>query len=309
MSLKENSENNNKDKMYENQILNISVNNKRKVNKNVISNIIKELKPKNIKNKFFENKNSEKNISEKYKLIKKEIKKEKIDFPKSSIFKLINRTKTFNADKLDLPKEELNSELMSKFPKNLKNLNQSRRNNIIKNMQTLDFDDRENDINESKNIQNLMFNTIENDNFQKDKKDKNIEDIKDHTKNIPMHSYHYRNYMKSKIKKEKETDGNKGKNKNNENSKTIVINNNININFNNKIEHSNIYQSNKNENINKQINYNNRGTIENANIDNKNGYNNNIPSGLHRIPFYKKNSGNNRNYLSRAISKETKTDN
>ena len=119
------------------------------VNKNVISNIIKELKPKNIKNKFVENKNSEKNISEKYKLIKKEIKKEKIDFPKSSIFKLINRTKTFNADKLDLPKEELNSELMSKFPKNLKNLNQSRRNNIIKNMQTLDFDDRENDINES----------------------------------------------------------------------------------------------------------------------------------------------------------------
>ena len=309
LSLKENSENNNKDKMYENQILNISVNNKRKVNKNVISNIIKELKPKNIKNKFVENKNSEKNISEKYKLIKKEIKKEKIDFPKSSIFKLINRTKTFNADKLDLPKEELNSELMSKFPKNLKNLNQSRRNNIIKNMQTLDFDDRENDINESKNIQNLMFNTIENDNFQKDKKDKNIEDIKDHTKNIPMHSYHYRNYMKSKIKKEKETDGNKSKNKNNENSKTIVINNNININFNNKIEHSNIYQSNKNENINKQINYNNRGTIENANIDNKNGYNNNIPSGLHRIPFYKKNSGNNINFYSRGNSKETKVDN
>ena len=305
---KENSENNNKDKIYENQTLNVSINNKRKMNKNVISNIIRELKPKNIKNKNIDNKNSEKNISENYKIIQKELKKEKIEFPKSSIFKLLNRTKTLNIDKLDLSKEEQNSELMSKLPKNFNNSNQEKRINIIKNTQTLDFENQENDINESKNIQKLMFNTIDKDNFQNDKKDKNIEEITNNTKNLSLHNYHYRNYMKNKIKKENEKGLNKSKNKKNENSKTIVINNNININFNNKIEHSNIYQSNKNENINTQINYNTRRTIENTNIDKKDRYNN-IPLGLHRMNFYKKNSGNNRNYLSRAISKETKTDN
>ena len=305
---KENSENNNKDKIYENQTLNVSINNKRKMNKNIISNIIRELKPKNIKNKNIDNKNSEKNISEKYKIIQKELKKEKIEFPKSSIFKLLNRTKTLNVDKLDLSKEEQNSELMSKLPKNLNNSNQEKRINIIKNTQTLDFENQVNDINESKNIQKLMFNTIDKDNFQNDQKDKNIEEITNNTKNLSLHNYHYRNYMKNKIKKENEKGLNKSKNKKNENSKTIVINNNININFNNKIEHSNIYQSNKNENINTQINYNTRRTIENINIDKKDRYNN-IPLGLHRMNFYKKNSGNNRNYLSRAISKETKTDN
>ena len=302
---KENSENNNKDKIYENQTLNVSINNKRKMNKNIISNIIRELIPKNIKNKNIDNKNSEKNISEKYKIIQKELKKEKIEFPKSSIFKLLNRTKTLNVDKLDLSKEEQNSELMSKLPKNLNNSNQEKKINIIKNTQTLDFENQVNDINESKNIQKLMFNTIDKDNFQNDKKDKNIEEITNNTKNLSLHNYHYRNYMKNKIKKENEKGLNKSKNKKNENSKTIVINNNININFNNKIEHSNIYQSNKNENIN---NYNTRRTIENINIDKKDRYNN-IPLGLHRMNFYKKNSGNNRNYLSRAISKETKTDN
>ena len=305
---KENSENNNKDKIYENQTLNVSINNKRKMNKNIISNIIRELKPKNIKNKNIDNKNSEKNISEKYKIIQKELKKEKIEFPKSSIFKLLNRTKTLNVDKLDLSKEEQNSELMSKLPKNLNNSNQEKRINIIKNTQTLDFENQVNDINESKNIQKLMFNTIDKDNFQNDKKDKNIEEITNNTKNLSLHNYHYRNYMKNKIKKENEKGLGKSKNKKKENSKTIVINNNININFNNKIEHSNIYQSNKNENINTQINYNTRRTIENINIDKKDRYNN-IPLGLHRMNFYKKNSGNNRNYLSRAISKETKTDN
>ena len=167
---------------------------------------------------------------------------------------------------------------------------------------------------EPNNLQKMIFNTIDNTNSG-DKKE-----INNNVKNSAIHGYHYRNYMKNKIRKEKETDINKTKNKNNnnDNSKTIVINNNININFNNKIDHSNTYNIKKNENINKQIktkindneeflnkiinnrnnNKNNKiyeakGTIEYTNVEKKISHNN-LSSLVHRIPFYKKSFRNNK---------------
>ena len=311
LPLKQNSEhssiNNNKDKIYENQILNKYGNSKKDMNKNTTSNfIIKELKTKSITTKYINVKNSENNIPGKNKISQKDFKKEKINFPKSSIFKLINRTKTLNVNKLDLSKQELNSALVSKFTKNINNYNsnQNKQNKILKNIQTLDFNNQENSIIEQKNIQKVLFNTINNNNFN-DKKEKNLEDINNNIKDSATQSYHYKNYMKNII--QKETNSNKTKNKNisNDNSKTIVINNNININFNNKIDNSNIYQGNKNENINKQINYHSKGTIECTNVNKKNGLNNNnnISSLLHRLPFYKKNLANNKNAFFEDNSK------
>ena len=306
---KDNSEINiiNKEKIYENQILKKYGNNNKNVDKNANSNkILKEFKTKAIKNKFFENKNTEKNFPENNKI--------KINFPKSSIFKLMNRTKTLNMNKLGFSKEELSSDLMNKFSKNITNYNskQNNRNKKIKVLQSLDHINQENIIPKQKNIQNTRFSTIDNNNNNfNDKKEKNIIKINDNIKNSSIHGYHYKNYMKNKIKKEKEPDSNKTKNKNisNDNSKTIVINNNININFNNKIDNSNIYRRNTNGNINKQINYHTKGNIECSNADKKNGHNNNISSLLHRIPFYKKNSGNNKNDFSGNNSKEKKIDN
>ena len=317
ISIKEIPENNNKDKIYENQIDNKNTNNnKRYINKNTTF-VIKELQTKNIRNKLLNNKKTEiKNI---------QIKNEKINFPKTSIFKLINRTKTLNTNKLDLSKEERNSDLINKFI--IRNTNNIPR---YKNMHTLDLNIQENNINESNNIQKMIFNTIDNNN-PNDKKD---------IKNSAIHGYHHRNYMKNKIKKENETDISKVKNKNmnnnnnsNNNSKTIVINNNININFNNKIDHSNTYNIKKNENINKQIKtkindneeflnkiinkrnnninsnyYPIKGTNEYNNVNKKISHNN-LSSLVHRIPFYKKNLRNNKNDLTRGNSKEITSDN
>ena len=307
ISMKENPENNNKDKIYENQIANKNIiNNKKDMNKNT-NFIIKELQTKNLRNKFNSKKTEIKNI---------QIKNEKVIFPKSSIFKLINRTKTSTTNKLDLSKEESNSDLINKFITRNTTNNIQNQNRRLKNMQTLELNNQENNNNmiEPNNLQKMIFNTIDNTNSG-DKKE-----INNNVKNSAIHGYHYRNYMKNKIRKEKETDINKTKNKNNnnDNSKTIVINNNININFNNKIDHSNTYNIKKNENINKQIktkindneeflnkiinnrnnNKNNKiyeakGTIEYTNVEKKISHNN-LSSLVHRIPFYKKSFRNNK---------------
>ena len=318
--LENNNINNNKDKIYENQIMNKNGTNKRNMNK-INTNIIKEFKPKGLRFKFINKKTFDENISDSNKICNSD----KNEFPNTSIFKLLNKTKTLNENKLNIPKEELNSDLVNNINKNINN--QNKKNKIIKNINNnIDFN-KSNNMIDTKSIPNIMFNTIDNV-TNNNKKENNIENITLPNKNV-VHSYHYRNYMKNKIKKNKEKELDKDKNKN-ENSKTIVINNNININFNNKIENSNIYPKSKNEFMKKQVTskmneskefynklinnnknisgYHTKGTIECNNI-NKDNTCNNISSLLHRIPFYKKTLENNKKKYSRDISKDIKFDN
>ena len=295
----------NKDKIYENQIVYKNEINKINMNK-VNNNVIKEINQKSLRFKYLNKRNFNENIQEQNKKLQKEIKKEYTNYPNSTIMKLINKTKRMNENKLNLSKEELNSSLINNF----KNINKNKRNKIIN---TIDINQLNNTITETKNIPNIMFNTIDND-ATNDKKEKNIEDINIPSKNT-IHGYHYRNYMKNRIKKDKDADKNK-----NENSKTIVINNNININFNNKIENSKIYP-NKNEIMKKQVttkmgdskvlfnkiiinknngDYNKRETIE---YINNNGSHNKVSSLMPRLPFYKKASEYNKNKFSKENDK------
>ena len=282
--------NHNKDKIYENQIVNKNEIKQRNINK-INNNIIKEINQKSLRFKYLNNRNTNENIQEQNKTLQK---KEYTNYPNSAIIKLINNSKRMNENKLNISKEELN----------LKNINKNKRKKI---MNTLDINQL-NNITESKNIPNIMFNTLDNDTTN-NKKEDNISN-----KNV-IHGYHYRNYMKNRIKKEKEQDKNK------ENSKTIVINNNININFNNKIENSKLYP-NKNEIMKKQVttkmadskelfnkiiinknsdDYNNkRETME---YINNNGSHNKISSLMHRLPFYKKASEYNKNKFSKDTDK------
>ena len=320
--LENNNVNNNKDKIYENQIMNKNGTNKRNMNK-INTNIIKEFKPKSLRFKYINKKTYEENNSDSNKICNSD----KNEFPNTSIFKLLNKTKTLNENKLNIPKEELNIDLLNNINKNININNQNKRNKIIKNINNnIDFN-KSNNMLDTKSIPNIMFNTI--DNATNDtKKENNMENITLPNKNV-VHSYHYRNYMKNKIKKNKEKESDKDKNKN-DNSKTIVINNNININFNNKIENSNIYPKNKNEFMKKQVtskmneskefynklinnnksisDYHTKGTIECTNA-NKDNTRNNISSLLHRIPFYKKTLENNKKKFSRDVSKDIKFDN
>ena len=328
LSRKELVENTNiKEKIYENQIANKNGINKKNVNVNKINNnIIKELKQKSLRFKYITNKGFDENVSDSNKITQSE----KNEFPNSSIFKLMNKTKTLNENKLNIPKDELNSDLMNNINKNMdvNNQIQNKRNKIMKNINNnIDFN-KSNNMIDAKKIPNIMFNTIDSE-INNNKKGNNIENITLPNKNV-IRSYHYRNYMKNKIKKNKEKESDKDKTKTNNTSKTIVINNNININFNNKIENSNIYPRNKNEIMKKQITtkmsdskefynklinnrYNNndfhsKGTIECTNVNKDNGHNN-ISSLLHRIPFYKKALENNKKKFSRDVSKDIKFDN
>ena len=308
--------NNAKEKIYENQITNKTGNNK--INgDNKIDYVIKDIKPQSIRYKYLIKKNYDnKNINNTNINNNKEIKKEKSEYPNSSIYNLINKTKTLNENKLDISKEEIDLDLVHKFKKYLYNKNKT--NKILKNNQTLQLNNTT-----EINTPNNAFNTIDNNNDKNSDSNNNNEN-----KNI-MHGYHYRNYMKSKIKKEKETD-NKIKNNINDNSKMIVINNNININFNNKIEHSR-YQNNKkdNENLpksnitdskkaynemtfNKNNKYNLRGTIDYINNDitiKEKGNNNSLFSMSHRLTFYKKSKESNTKKIARESTNYIKNNN
>ena len=313
--------NNIKKEIYDTQYLNQSINNKRNINK--FNNlIINELKPRNINYKFNDKKTSENNKI----LTEKDQKKEKTNYPNSTILKLINRTKTMNNNKLNIKKEDINSELINKLNKNMFNQNSNKRSKLIRNMNTLDFTQENNTQNDSKNISKIMFNTIDN-KIPNDTKENNntIQNSSGTNKTSSIiHNYPYRNYMKNRNKKNTDKEINVGESKK-ENSKTIVINNNININFNNKIESSNIYQSNKSEKFNSKINdkkeffqrmvnsktinnrsnnvdYNTQRNVEG--IKNNNERNKNISSLLHRFPFYKKSSGNNNKKYYDGISKD-----
>ena len=322
----ENNNINNKERIYENQIMNKNLNEKRNINNNNNILISKEMNQKSLRYKFITAKNFEENkpVSDSNKILPNEIKKEKTYYPNSKLFKLINKTKNLNENKLNLSKEEINSAFIQNFKKD------NYKNKIMKNMQILDFNKTKDNI-ETKKIPNSMFNTINNDDIKNIKNDNTIENTNDTNRNT-IHNYHYRNYMKNKIKKnkekEKERDKNKIENTNNENPKTIVINNNININFNNKIEKSNIYERDKNEigkkqattkmseskeffskiimnkNSNMNNNFHSNGTLEYKNINQDNIKNSNITSLLHRIPFYKKSSENYKNKLSRDNSQK-----
>ena len=319
--------NNLKEKIYDNQIIIQTGNNKIKVNKN-FNYVIKDPKYKSIRYKYLSKKNSEDiklNIEETNNNtnINKEIKKEKTDYPNSSIYKLINKTKTLNENKIDLSKEEIDLDLVHNFNKYL--FNKNKNSKILKNAQTLQLNNTNTEINNT----NHVFNTLENNNNNEKASPNNNNE----NKNI-IHGYHYRNYMKNRIKKKKETDNNnnKIKDKINDNSKMIVINNNININFNNKIEHSSYQRNNKDNgsiqrqntntnkiNENKKIyneltydhnKYNTRGTIDCTNSDNngdnkRSGNNNGLSSMLHRLSFYKKTLKNDKN-KSRDSSKYNK---
>ena len=312
ISQKESSENSNSNKD------NKSGNNKINMNK-INSFNINELKIKSRKYKYINIKNTSENISNlnSNRTIQSKVNKEKNDFKKSALYKLINRAKTLNENKLNLTKGELNLDLLNQPNKN----NQNKKNKILKNMNTLDLN-QDNILKDTNDTSKIMFNTIDN-NITSDKKENN--DIqKSHgsnKNNNNLHNYHYRNYMKNKIKKDKdkEIDINKTKNKNtnNENSKTIVINNNININFNNKIENSNIYQNSKTETLNNQLinkkidnkeffnnNKNTDDFNKRKNIDIKNnGRNQNISSLLHKYSFYKKTLGNDKKKLTVFLEK------
>ena len=295
---KDDLENNNniqsKDKIYENQIVNKNEINKLNLSKINNSNIIKELNPNSLRFKYLNKKNPNlyENSQDQNKTLQKEIKKEYTNYPNSTIIKLINKAKRINENKLNISKEELNTSLINNF----KSINKNKKNKIMN------------------SIEINQFNTLDN---ETNKKENNIEEMNIPNKNV-IHGYHYRNYMKNKIKKDKDNDKNKK-----ENSKTIVINNNININFNNKIENSKIYP-NKNEIMKKQVttkmadskeifnkmiinkntgDYHKRETIDyiNNNIDKT--HHNNVSSLMHRLPFYKKSSEFNKNKYSNNTNK------
>ena len=184
--------------------MNKNLNEKRNINNNN-NKTIKEMNPKSLRYKFITAKNFEENkpVSDSNKILPNEIKKEKTYYPNSKLFKLINKTKNINENKLNLSKEEINSAFIQNFKKD------NYKNKIMKNMQILDFNKTKDNI-ETKKIPNSMFNTINNDDIKNIKNDNTIENTNDTNRNT-IHNYHYRNYMKNKIKKNKEKERDKNK--------------------------------------------------------------------------------------------------
>ena len=212
-----------------------------KMDKNNKKNEIEEKgEEKIIVNKYHRSKKEDKNNIKKKDLKIKTEEKEKDEenlknsYPTSSIFKLLNRTKTINNNNLELTKEELNLELPNNYI-----YNYNKRNRILKTIRTKDHSEsREKEKNQTNIINKdilipteISYNTINTDNNNNKNNKERI-----------IHSYHHRNLFKNKIKKNMDNNDNDNDNNNNINidtnktTNTIVINNNININFNNKIE-------------------------------------------------------------------------
>ena len=155
----------------------------------------------------------------------------------SSIFKLLNRTKTINDNNAQLTKEELNLELPNNYL-----YNYNKRNRILKTIRTIDHSESQEKEKEPSIInkevllaKEISYNAINTDINNKNNENKNNDRV--------IHSYHHRNLYKNKLRKNIDDNSNNNSNKNinidtntNKTTNTIVINNNININFNNKIE-------------------------------------------------------------------------
>ena len=294
---------------------------------------------KNNLNKNIKNKNEIKNKIKELEIKGEE--KEQKNYPTSSIFKLLHKTKTLNEKNIELSKGELDLELSNKYV-----YNYNKRSKLFKTIRTINHSEskgkeiNENIINKETLIpEERVYKTINTD----------INDVKSNLNNDEwvIHSYHQRNLLKHKIKKNLE-DSNNNSNKNinidsNKTANTIVINNNININFNNKIEpfqgryvrnnilKRNITEINNNDYYNKFIinnkninshrkiiiekyydsnkynkitdkKYYNAGTIKCIDINNNmNNQNNSISSLLHKLPFYKKTLGKNRITLQESL--------
>ena len=165
----------------------------------------------------------------------------KNNYPTSSIFKLLHRTKTLtNNNDIELSKEKLNLDLSKNY---LYHYNKQKAIRTINHSESKEKNEPK-VINKDIMIpKEMSYHTITTD-FNKFNSSKNntINNINNNDRII--HSYHHRNLLKNKIRKNFDFSNQNSNNVSSKNlnletnntANTIVINNNININFNNKIE-------------------------------------------------------------------------
>ena len=243
-------------------------------------------------NKYFRNKKEEKiNVNKREIKILSETKdndKEKT-YQTSSIINLLNKTKIFkNKDNnIKLTNEELNMGITNNYFSKY-----NKRNLIIKPIRATEYSEDKDKIKNETTIEKKEIIIPKGESYKTIKTDINKSNKSNNNNNIVIHSYHYRNIYKNKIKNNLDSINNNSNKKldldSNKTTNTIVINNNININFNNKIEpiqgrfihhilkRKNSYKNNNNNNYNKRINNSNNNIPKKTNLEkyNENNYNN-----------------------------------